>query len=283
MTDSTNRIEFHQVRDFGEVITVTFDFIRANFKPLMKAWLYIVGPFALMSSLISIYSIDMSSSFSQMFNLASIANLVLGVYTYYLTYLVTLGYLHFYLQGTSTIEFDRIWLFTKQNFWFFLGQYNVLMLVTFIGFLLFILPGFYLMVVLAIAPVIRIIERLPVLASIKRARQLVSGFWWRTFGLMIVLLIILAVFSSLLQMPLYILMFLWTFNNIEAGTLAGSPADDYPILALSSVITQALAVGVNIIPMVAFSLHYFNLRERKEAVSLMDKVASLGTNDEPHE
>lgn len=283
MTDNTNRIELHQIRDFGEVITVTFDFIRTNFKPLMKAWLYIVGPFALVNSIISIYSMDMSSSFSQMFNLTGLVNITLGVYTYYLTYLVTLGYLHFYLHETSPIEFNHIWQFTKQNFWFFLWQYNVLMVVTFIGFILFILPGFYLMVVLSIAPVIRIIERQPVLASITRARQLMSGFWWRTFGLIIVLIIILTVFSGLLQMPLYVLMFLWTFNNIEAGTLAGSPADDYPILALGSALSQALAVCVNIIPMVAFSLHYFNLRERKEAVSLMDKVESLGTNDEQSE
>lgn len=283
MTDNTRRIEFHQVRDFGEVLSVTFEFIRGNFKPLMRAWLYIAGPFALINALITIYSVDISPSFAQMFDPISLLNMVLGVFTYFLTYLITLAYLHIYLHDGVSVDFEDLKQFVRQNLWFFLSQYIVLILVTIVGFVLLVVPGIYLMVVLSIAPVIRIIERPAVVASISRARRLMSGFWWQTFALTVVLVIILMVFGGLLQAPLYILMFLWTFNNIEAGTMSGSPADDYPLLAIGAAISQALAVSVNIIPMVAFSLHYFNLRERKEAVSLMEKVDSLGANREQDE
>ncbi|MEE2992267.1 MAG: hypothetical protein VX603_03740 [Gemmatimonadota bacterium] len=280
MTNNPNRIEFQQVRNFGEVLTVTFDFVRENFKPLMKGWLYIVGPLALTNAFISIYSIDMSSSFSQFFSLLSLINLILGVLTYFLTYLVTLGYLHLYLHKKLPVEFNDLRQFTKQNFWFFTGQYIVLIIITITGFVLLIIPGLYLIIVLSIAPIIRIMERRSIFASISRARQLMSGFWWQTFGLTVVLFIILLVFGGLLQAPSIVLTFLWTFNNIEAGSFSGSPADNYPLLAVVAAIGQALAVCVNIIPMVAYSLQYFNLRERKEAVSLMDKVESLGTNKE---
>jgi len=280
VTNNPNRIEFQQVRNFGEVLTVTFDFVRENFKPLMKGWLYIVGPLALTNAFISIYSIDMSSSFSQFFSLLSLVNLILGVLTYFLTYLVTLGYLHLYLHKKLPVEFNDLGQFTKQNFWFFTGQYIVLIIITITGFVLLIIPGLYLIIVLSIAPIIRIMERRSVFASISRARQLMSGFWWQTFGLTVVLFIILLVFGGLLQAPSIVLTFLWTFNNIEAGSFSGSPADNYPLLAVVAAIGQALAVCVNIIPMVAYSLQYFNLRERKEAVSLMDKVESLGTNKE---
>lgn len=280
MTNNPNRIEFQQVRNFGEVLTVTFDFVRENFKPLMKGWLYIVGPLALTNAFISIYSIDMSSSFSQFFSLLSLINLMLGVLTYFLTYLVTLGYLHLYLHKKLPVEFNDLRQFTKQNFWFFTGQYIVLIIITITGFVLLIIPGLYLIIVLSIAPIIRIMERRSIFASISRARQLMSGFWWQTFGLTVVLFIILLVFGGLLQAPSIVLTFLWTFNNIEAGSFSGSPADNYPLLAVVAAIGQALAVCVNIIPMVAYSLQYFNLRERKEAVSLMDKVESLGTNKE---
>ena len=280
MTNNPNRIEFQQVRNFGEVLTVTFDFVRENFKPLMKGWLYIVGPLALTNAFISIYSIDMSSSFSQFFSLLSLINLILGVLTYFLTYLVTLGYLHLYLHKKLPVEFNDLGQFTKQNFWFFTGQYIVLIIITITGFVLLIIPGLYLIIVLSIAPIIRIMERRSVFASISRARQLMSGFWWQTFGLTVVLFIILLVFGGLLQAPSIVLTFLWTFNNIEAGSFSGSPADNYPLLAVVAAIGQALAVCVNIIPMAAYSLQYFNLRERKEAVSLMDKVESLGTNKE---
>ena len=280
MTNNPNRIEFQQVRNFGEVLTVTFDFVRENFKPLMKGWLYIVGPLALTNAFISIYSIDMSSSFSQFFSLLSLINLILGVLTYFLTYLITLGYLHLYLHKNLPVEFNDLGQFTKQNFWFFTGQYIVLIIITITGFVLLIIPGIYLIIVLSIAPIIRIMERRSVFASISRARQLMSGFWWQTFGLTVVLFIILLVFGGLLQAPSIVLTFLWTFNNIEAGSFSGSPADNYPLLAVVAAIGQALAVCVNIIPMVAYSLQYFNLRERKEAVSLMDRVESLGTNKE---
>lgn len=280
MTNNPNRIEFQQVRNFGEVLTFTFDFVRENFKPLMKGWLYVVGPLALTNAFISIYSIDMSSSFSQFFSLLSLINLILGVLTYFLTYLVTLGYLHLYLHKKLPVEFNDLRQFTKQNFWFFTGQYIVLIIITITGFVLLIIPGLYLIIVLSIAPIIRIMERRSIFASISRARQLMSGFWWQTFGLTVVLFIILLVFGGLLQAPSIVLTFLWTFNNIEAGSFSGSPADNYPLLAVVAAIGQALAVCVNIIPMVAYSLQYFNLRERKEAVSLMDKVESLGTNKE---
>ena len=280
MTNNPNCIEFQQVRNFGEVLNVTFDFVRENFKPLMKGWLYIVGPLALTNAFISIYSIDMSSSFSQFFSLLSLINLILGVLTYFLTYLVTLGYLHLYLHKKLPVEFNDLRQFTKQNFWFFTGQYIVLIIITITGFVLLIIPGLYLIIVLSIAPIIRIMERRSIFASISRARQLMSGFWWQTFGLTVVLFIILLVFGGLLQAPSIVLTFLWTFNNIEAGSFSGSPADNYPLLAVVAAIGQALAVCVNIIPMVAYSLQYFNLRERKEAVSLMDKVESLGTNKE---
>ena len=280
MTNNPNRIEFQQVRNFGEVLTVTFDFVRENFKPLMKGWLYIVGPLALTNAFISIYSIDMSSSFSQFFSLLSLINLILGVLTYFLTYLVTLGYLHLYLHKKLPVEFNDLRQFTKQNFWFFTGQYIVLIIITITGFVLLIIPGLYLIIVLSIAPITRIMERRSIFASISRARQLMSGFWWQTFGLTVVLFIILLVFGGLLQAPSIVLTFLWTFNNIEGGSFSGSPADNYPLLAVVAAIGQALAVCVNIIPMVAYSLQYFNLRERKEAVSLMDKVESLGTNKE---
>jgi len=231
MTNNPNRIEFHQVRDFGEVLTVTFDFVRENFKPLMKGWLYIVGPLALTNAFISIYSIDMSSSFSQ----------ILGVLTYFLTYLVTLGYLHIYLHEKSPVEFNDLWQFTKQNFWFFTGQYVVLIIVILVGFILLILPGLYLIIVLSIAPIIRIMERRAIFDSISRARQLMSGFWLKTFGLTVVLFIILLVFGGLLQAPSIVLTFLWTFNNIEAGSFSGSPADNYPLLTVVAAIGQALA------------------------------------------
>ena len=49
---ASERVNFRQVREFAEIINVTFSFIRQNFKPLGKVIIYIVGPFILVSSLV---------------------------------------------------------------------------------------------------------------------------------------------------------------------------------------------------------------------------------------
>lgn len=286
MSVNTNRIEFHQVRDFGEVLTVTFDFVRENFKPLMKAWLYIAGPFALIGAVIGIYSLDMMSTLSTgldgnsllEFGAFLVGQMTMLTLTFHMTYLVTLGYLSLYFQQQSTIEINDIWPFVKQNFWYLSGLYMVITIIVFIGFILLVIPGIYLTIVLSIAPIIRIIERQPILACITRSRRLISGFWWKTTGLIVVLAIIQLVFSGLLQAPQQILSFLWGFNKVQNESPVGV-LEGYPILAIIAVIGQTFSHCTTIIPTIALSLQYFNLRERKEAVSLMDKVDLLETNE----
>ena len=39
------KVEFRKVRDFGEVISDTFLFMKQNFKPLFKAFFYLCGFF----------------------------------------------------------------------------------------------------------------------------------------------------------------------------------------------------------------------------------------------
>jgi hypothetical protein len=61
---------------------------------------------------------------------------------------------------------------------------------TFIGFILLVVPGLYLLTIWAvIAPVI-VIERAGVLPSFERSRNLVRGYGWQVFGVIVVLFLI---------------------------------------------------------------------------------------------
>jgi hypothetical protein len=49
---SAARIEFRERRDFGQLMSASFQFIRQNFNKMLKNLLFLVGPFALVGSLI---------------------------------------------------------------------------------------------------------------------------------------------------------------------------------------------------------------------------------------
>jgi hypothetical protein len=82
-----------------------------------------------------------------------------------------------------------------------LGVIFLGILAIWIGLLLLIVPGIYLMIVFYLAFLLPVVERMGAVASLSRAGALVKGAWWRTAGLMTVvslILIALAVAVSLI-------------------------------------------------------------------------------------
>jgi hypothetical protein len=68
----------------------------------------------------------------------------------------------------------------------------VAQLLTFVGLLLLILPGIYLMVAwLMFGPLLILDKRLDFWAAMELSRKVVHKHWWQVFGLMLVLLIVL--------------------------------------------------------------------------------------------
>ena len=53
MENKYDKIEFNIERDFSDTFSVSFKFLKQNFKRLLKTLLYLVGPFLLVSALLS--------------------------------------------------------------------------------------------------------------------------------------------------------------------------------------------------------------------------------------
>ena len=130
------RLELRRERDFGDVINVTFQFLRQNLIPLGKSLLYIVGPAALllglasagvvslnpfdplesadpanvdpaqMGALMLLYMIVMSSS------LVTLALVLTVVNSYILLYQD---------RGGSAASIEDVWQVVKKEFWGMLG------------------------------------------------------------------------------------------------------------------------------------------------------------------
>lgn len=78
-----------------------------------------------------------------------------------------------------------------------LGVAVLLTLGLMLGFMLFVIPGIYLMVKLVFAPIAAVAESKGVLDSFRYSWELVRGRWWRTFLLLTIIGIVAAVLYGL--------------------------------------------------------------------------------------
>jgi len=76
------------------------------------------------------------------------------------------------------------------------------MLIMMLGMILLIIPGLYLMITLMFFMYVMIAEDKGIIDSLKASHQLVKGSWWRTMGVMTVLMIIYMVIGLVIGLTL---------------------------------------------------------------------------------
>jgi hypothetical protein len=130
---------------------------------------------------------------------------------------------------------------------------------TFIGFILLIVPGLYLLTVWSVAAPVVVVERPGIIASFGRSRELVRGHGWQVFGVIVlVFVLVLAV-------------------GIVTGVLVSSLGD-----AGGAVVGWALSVVVAPVSALVGAVLYFALRiahgepaRPEDGVTWMPPVAPL--------
>jgi hypothetical protein len=121
---------------------------------------------------------------------------------------------------------------------------------TAIGFVLLIIPGIYIGVRLAFVSQAVVLERRGATDSLSRSWNLVAGNWWRVFGIVLVVSILVSVLEAIV------------------GNILGAGMNH----ALGSGIAAAI-VGTLIQPIqgIALTLLYYDLRIRKEGAGLQQE------------
>jgi hypothetical protein len=119
-----------------------------------------------------------------------------------------------------------------------------------VGFVAFILPGIYLMVRWYFVPQAVVLERATGTSALRASGRLVAGAWWRTFGMVVLVNVLIMVAGFLVAAP---------FTALAS-------ASDRAVWWLAG---QILAASVTA-PFVALfsTLLYYDLRERKRAQQL---------------
>lgn len=287
-------INFKQKRDFGDIFNATFAFIKQEFNPLGKAFLYYVLPLLIIASILAVFiSIEQQKYINSMLgdNPSSLGNpfgmmgktfrysfLLIIVYVFIMTSLVctVYGYIKVYnVKGSGQVTNDDVWNEIKKYFFPVLGYSIVTGIITMIGAVFCILPGIYLGVCLSMVLMILMFEGIGLGDSISRSFYLIKENWWATFGIILVAYILVYLVSIVLSIPAMLFGFKSLFTSFKNIQETGMMNFSTTYFIVSSI-TNLLMYVLIIIPLITIAFQYFNLLEIKERPSLNDKIDQIG-------
>ncbi len=267
------KIEFRKVRDFGDLLNATFEFIKQNFKKLFLSLLFIAGPGIFLTGIAAgFYQSNIFSlrrSFGSFIPSAIIYYIFIFI-TFQLILTVTYSYINLYLKKNPD-EFDVIdvWESVKKNLGMVLLTTLGISIILIFATILLIIPGIYLGIIFTIIYIVRIEEKLSFFESISRCRYLISGNWWFTLALILIFTVIQYFFTFLFLIPQYIAMFIGLLH-MQNGQISFNRT----LMTITSII-GSVSYFFYAIVLIGISLHYFSLVEKKEATGLMEKLETL--------
>ncbi len=299
MTPSfTQESDFRREREFGQKISAAFDFIRTHWRPLGRVLLYTVVPAALaygvLSSVLqltllnnSLQRLNDASRVGAQFNwnvtgamMSSPAywvSTLLGAAFFSLFILSIYGYVLCCLRGpggtaTATpITVADVWPIIRREFLSTVFSTLGLYLIIILSMFLFIIPGIYMAVTLSLFYIVKLVEGTSFSDTVGRCWNLIKGKWWSTFGLIMVMLLLV-----------YALLFLvGLVTSVFSGSLVAlmpRMAGQLPAVftVVVTVLTMALMLFVYPPLLLALAFQYFNLVERREGLGLRSLVSQLG-------
>ncbi len=273
-----------KVRDIGDTISDTFTFIRLNGGSLFKLLLYIVAPLALLSSLaMAAWQYQFTQSFDleniiinpedpfeiyrAMFQPSFFIAMFLQMITSSILTASLIGYLRLYDEKDGVVnDIKEVGSFAIKNLlWVFFFSLVWTVMLSF-GFLLLFIPGIFFGIATSLLFYVHFIEKKGFGESLSRSMDLVSGNWWETFGVWILLFCVYSLLGLVIQIPNTILTGATTALGGTTSTLA--------------IVLQAIGTFLNYflytLLLIGGGLWYFSLVEKKEATSLERKIGEIG-------
>ncbi|MCC1484982.1 hypothetical protein [Winogradskyella immobilis] len=289
-------IEFKQQRDFGAILSVTFGFLRNEFKPFMKAIFNIAGPaiilfiaaMALYTYVVGdifnfdIYGDNPTNNFNPLIILfVALVYLVSFVAAYILAGSTALHYLKSYIDNKGNVNIADVKRKVYKTFWGFLGL-GILKGIT-LGFalVLCILPVFYAMVPMAIVLSIYVFEtRRSATDAYSHSFYLVNEDFWTALGTFIVLGLIFYALSMVVSIPTII--YLYAKMGIFSGEIDPANMTGFvdPIYILLNVLNTLFQFLLNFILVIGGAVVYFHLNEKRNFTGTYERISNIGEHIE---
>jgi hypothetical protein len=291
----TNFSEFKKSRDLGSIITDAFKFIRENWKGYFGTVVRVAGPAFIvlivsmglymrsLGGMMTGFASDNPSFGSSQFGFEVIGYVILTTLSalafFVLMQMASLYYIKSYIENNGIVERSEIITNIKQNFWKFLGYGFLMIIMIMIGWILCLAPGIYLWVVFSLGTSILVFEGKSVGDTISYCFTLIKDHWWETFGVVLVITILVAIIGQIFGVPAMIYQF------VKMGTVASGNDPSavfevfsdpiYLVLMVISYVGQFLLSSITLITSVFI---YYDLNEQKNLTGTIEKIDSLGSN-----
>jgi hypothetical protein len=305
MEYSNPKIKFYKVRNFSEKMSVAFDFLRENWKSLLKFSFYLILPiclfqsFALNSSMKYLYTMgyDIGAGGST----ADIISVVLNYVLYMLFILFGTSVLNamvYSLMSAYEQRENRLATITLQELKPSLVKNTVKLLRALLLFACFIIlaslllfgllmifasfiPLFVILILALMAGVVFLIvplslfmpvylfEDISFSEALKKAFNYGFSYWGGTFAIVFVFGFLANMISGVTMMPWYIMLILGQLLSIDAPGAGINASIGYQFVSYLLGIIQSYGLYLSyMLTAVGIAFQYFHLREKKEGVTV---------------
>lgn len=270
----------HKVRDIGDIITDSFQYVREHYQTLGKALLFFVLPlyivqfFLLKGYTDQLFASIQSNTFndiSSLFDGRYFLGILVSILASATLTVVTLKHLQLTEHGYEATP-EEILEDIIPNVFKYIGLYIILSIMLGFSLLFFVIPFFFFGVKFCLSTSALILEDESIAGAMQRSWELTANHWWSTFGVLLVMYFLMMLVSYAVLLPISILTFLTIDSGAASGGGAGFIGNLFMILngiltAVTSLISTILFIGI--------ALQYYNLVERKEGGSLRSKIEDL--------
>jgi hypothetical protein len=290
MTEN-NYIEFKRERDLGAMITDAFRFIRDNWKDYFTSILKIVGP-VLLIALVAIIgyffaiselfsNIEESSTnplgilknFAPWFILMILAFVLLNT----LLSMTSLFFIKSYINNNGKAKHSEVRSNVLQNFWKFFG-YGILVFFSVLGGAIFCyLPGIYLWIALSLGTSIMVFEGRSAGDAYSHSFNLIKGEWWNTFGVILVVGLLIGLLAQAFSVPVMIYQFVKMATISEQDPTQVFNLFKDPIYVVLNLLSYGFQFLLSSISLIVGAFIYFDLNEQKNLTGTLEQIESIGS------
>jgi hypothetical protein len=308
------RIELFKERSFSELISVTFEFIRLNFKPLIRSLLYIAGPAIIIVSGVIIHLagriLYWIKSSAQQIDISEDSILIESILYGFVLMLISfcvvvllLGITHAFIEfykDNKIITVESVWSHCKINFIKIAFRYFsslvvivlpalivvvplilILAFIPIIGQLIFMIVGAALGTLFILTIVTSLMENNGIVDSLKLTITRLKGSFTQAVGFHFIINLIANFTSLIFIIPIYIVMIFYFLHSVQNTNV---PTFDFPIymqiiLSLLFILFIVSTVIMYSFQLIGISFLYFSLKEKKEATGLMSRIQNIGQTE----
>jgi hypothetical protein len=285
------QIQLRQIRDFGQNISDTFQFIKQEFKPLISSFLLLAGVFIIAygiafgmfeSNFLSVFRMldrnnntyDPQTAFQSIFSLNYFIILFLAVFNFSAMCVAVASYLKVYNEKGNSPVFNEVWGVFKKNIVVVFLFSIVAWIVIITGCCFCLVPGIYFAVVLAPFEIVIVMEGRSFGHAFSRCFALIKDNFWVSFGIYIISYLIYYFCSLIVGFMI----------GLAAGLVSYFTTKN--IVSTVGIVTGILGVFSQfffLILYISISLNYFSMAEKLDGTGILERLQTIGTDINPNE